>query len=136
MVKQRLTPMQARLLQNVRFTADPGEPGEHWLWLGRVNNSGYGTLNVYRDGMARPEYAHRESYRQFVGPIPAGHEVDHVETCLAPLCIRPGCLQAIPMPENRALAWRRTQAKRIRRAENGTYAGLAPESQETNGQDH
>lgn len=131
-----MTPMQSRLLQNVFFTADPGEPTEHWLWLGRKNNCGYGTVNVYRNGMSRPEYAHRESYRQFVGPIPDGYEIDHKATCLTPCCIRPDCLQAVPMPENRGLAWKRTLHRRAQRQANGRFKnGQGSDIPESSGQD-
>lgn len=48
-------------------------------------------------------YAHRWSYTYFVGPIPDGHEVDHL--CRVKLCVRPSHLEPVTPEEN----MRRTQ---------------------------
>lgn len=93
--------MAERLLQNVRFTADPGEPDEHWLWTGSLTRKGYGTLNVRRDGRHQTLLAHRVSYETFIGPIPEGTEIDHDKTgCSITFCIRPACLCAVTGKEN------------------------------------
>jgi hypothetical protein len=61
--------------------------GTHWVWTGaRINPKKlYGSM----DG--RP--VHAVSYEEFVGPIPAGHEVHH--TCPVKLCFNPAHLKAV-----------------------------------------
>jgi hypothetical protein len=65
-----------------------------WLWVGLVADSGYGRLNN--------DYAHRVSYREFVGPIPDDLHIDHVKKrgCLSRLCINPSHLEAVTQQEN------------------------------------
>jgi hypothetical protein len=46
----------------------------------------------------KPVLAHRVSYEEFVGPIPDGHQVDHLCRVLA--CIRPDHLEAVTPAEN------------------------------------
>lgn len=52
------------------------------VWEGYLGPKGYGlyTMNGVRD------YAHRQSYRWFVGPIPDGLHIDH-------LCRNHGCVE-------------------------------------------
>lgn len=47
-----------------------------WVWTGYVMPNGYGTIGVGRraDGKA---LVHRIAYEHFVGPIPAGLDLDH-----------------------------------------------------------
>jgi hypothetical protein len=64
-----------------------------WLWLSSVDKCGYGKLNV------KPEtLAHRASYREFVGPIPNGQEIDH--KCRIRCCVNPNHLQTLPHLDN------------------------------------
>lgn len=50
------------------------------LWTGYVDPiTGYARVNVRKPGGGwRQEYAHRVVYEHHHGPIPEGHEVDHV----------------------------------------------------------
>lgn len=57
---------------------------------------------AFWDG-TRKVYAHRWSYEHHVGPIPAGHEVDHVAAwgCTSKLCVNPAHLEPVLHAENR-----------------------------------
>ncbi len=48
--------------------------GRCWIWRRQPNVGGYGVF--YHDKVQR--YAHRASYELFVGPIPEGHQLDHL----------------------------------------------------------
>jgi len=56
-----------------------------------------------RDGKIQREYAHRLSYRLFVGPIPSTprHEIHH--TCANPSCINPDHLRCLTRSEHARL---------------------------------
>jgi hypothetical protein len=60
--------------------------GGCWLWIGRLNRSGYGDL--YYDGKKRR--AHRISYEIHVGEVPDGMFVCH--SCDVPMCVNPAHL--------------------------------------------
>ena len=55
-----------------------------WLWLGQLFKDGYGQIAIGRDS---PKRAHRISYAEFCGPIPAGMWVLH--KCDTPACVNP-----------------------------------------------
>jgi len=65
-----------------------------WLWLGALNNKGYGQIHVN----GKTELAHRKSYEIYVGQIPAGLTLDHL--CRVPCCINPAHLEPVSMREN------------------------------------
>lgn len=56
-----------------------------WLWIGRVNSTGYG--EIQRDG--RKQRAHVWAYEYFVGKIPENMQIDHVK---AAGCINKNCV--------------------------------------------
>lgn len=66
-----------------------------WLWTGAKTPKGYGVFHVG----GRKELAHRQSYKMFVGPIPAGREVDHFR-CHDPSCVCPRHLRPATPLEN------------------------------------
>lgn len=66
---------------------------ECWEWDGSLTK-GYcrSTLNGVHD------YAHRNTYRYFTGPIAPGLEIDHL--CRNPRCVNPKHLEAVTHQEN------------------------------------
>lgn len=76
-----------------------------WFWLGSLDGKGYGQMSV--EGRLRR--THRLAYEEFVGPIPAGLEPDHL--CRTPACINPLHLEPVTHAENA----RRSEYARRRR---------------------
>lgn len=64
------------------------------LWQGPVSSEGYGKIGR--------KYAHRVAYEREVGPIPEGHQVDHVRArgCEHRHCVEPTHLEAVTQAEN------------------------------------
>jgi hypothetical protein len=77
------------------FRALLGPNGDCLLWTGAIASTGYGRLGDLR-------YAHRLAYELLVGPIPEGHQVDHVAARgrRSRLCCRPEHLEAVTQAEN------------------------------------
>ena len=74
--------------------ASPEPNSGCWLWDGATNNAGYGN---FWNGRAYVS-AHCESYREHVGPIPDGLEIDHV--CRTRACVNPAHLEPVTRLEN------------------------------------
>lgn len=73
-----------------------------WLWRGAKYVSGYGI--IWHSELRTPTGAHRYAYELWVGPIPAGLEVDHI--CRQRLCVNPEHLRLLTPSEN-ASRWAR-----------------------------
>lgn len=63
-----------------------------WLWIGCVNQEGYGQFTVRRKGLTpTSDKAHRLSFRLHKGEIPNGLKVLH--SCDTPMCVNPAHLR-------------------------------------------
>lgn len=71
-----------------------GDEDECWTWEASVGSHGYGQIAVE----GRPVLAHRLAYELFVGPIPAGLDLDHL--CRVRPCVNPGHLEPVTRSEN------------------------------------
>lgn len=73
--------------------------GDCWVYRGARSHNGYGIIRVGAT-IAR---AHRVAYELAVGPIPPGHEIDHVwlRGCRDRACVRPDHLEAVTGRVNR-----------------------------------
>ena len=65
-----------------------------WRWALHCNADGYGKIKHEK----RTRYAHVVAYELAAGPVPSGHEVDHM--CFTPSCVNPDHLRARPAKEN------------------------------------
>ena len=92
---------------------DRTDPASCWLWLGQVNQWGYGhfrrTPRASQTGRSATVKAHRFAYELLIGPIPPGLTLDHL--CCQQACVRPDHLEAVTNAENlrRRHARRRTE---------------------------
>lgn len=83
------SPVVERILRRVYF-ADSG----CWVWTGGKSPSGYGVTSIDR----RQVRVHRAVYELFVGPIPAGLQLDHL--CRVRACCNPDHLEPVTCREN------------------------------------
>lgn len=65
-----------------------------WLWIGSVDRHGYGKFNIKPYQVS----AHRIAYQLHVGPIPDGHDIDHL--CRIRRCVNPAHLDTVTRREN------------------------------------
>lgn len=65
-----------------------------WRFTGAIQPNGYGYF--FFEGRMR--YAHRVAYQLHVGPIPAGHDLDHL--CRVRDCCNPAHLEPVTRREN------------------------------------
>lgn len=87
-------PPKPRKSLEERFWPKVNKTESCWLWIGAVNNAGYGKISVN----GKLEMAHRASYAMAVGPIPAGMFVDHM--CHVPACVNPAHLRLATSKQN------------------------------------
>ena len=83
-------PVLTRLMR--RTTA---MPDGCWLWRGGLTTKGYGSL---RSTAGTESMVHRIAYKELVGFIPIGLEIDHL--CGTRNCINPQHLEAVTHAEN------------------------------------
>ncbi|MFS2091036.1 HNH endonuclease [Paenarthrobacter nicotinovorans] len=65
-----------------------------WEWTGALNADGYGVFYLNRPN----RQAHRVSFAMASGPIPEGHQVDHI--CHNRKCVRPDHLRLATPKQN------------------------------------
>ena len=83
-----------------RFLAKVGLPDEQGCmpWLASVDAYGYGQIALCANGRQRNGKAHRIMHELFIGPIPAGLDVDH--RCGNRICVAPDHLRAATRKQN------------------------------------
>jgi len=98
-MKVTTTPvMSERLLLRITYRG----PG-CWIWSGQIDRQGYGRLGG--------KMAHRLTYQEVVGQIPANHHLDHL--CRNRDCVNPSHLEPVTNAENvRRAAQARERCKR------------------------
>lgn len=77
-----------------RFLAKVSKTESCWLWCAWSTPAGYGMIKI----AGRTAQAHRVSYELHVGPIPEGHEIDHL--CRNRGCVNPAHLEPVTHAEN------------------------------------
>lgn len=78
--------------------AIPQEPDGCWIWLGDLDESGYGRAVSMMLSPTRTKMAHRWTYEQRIGPIPEGLHLDHL--CRIRCCVNPEHLEPVTVAEN------------------------------------
>ena len=77
-----------------RFWAKVEKTDTCWLWIGTINDKGYGQFTIGRESFR----AHRFAYELLVGPIPEGLELDHL--CRNRACVNSVHLEPVTTLEN------------------------------------
>lgn len=80
-------PTAREILESRRFISETG----CWEWTGAAASTGYGRIGG-------SDYVHRVSHETYKGPIPEGHQVDHL--CRNRICFNPQHLEAVTQEEN------------------------------------
>ena len=98
-----------------------------FVWKGGKTSAGYGHVHVPG---GKTNYVHRIMYERVFGPIPPGHEIDHLRRNRA--CANPDHLEAVTRRENTARGANKS-ARAMR--ENRCYRGheFTPENTYTVG---
>lgn len=88
---------RAPLADRLWAKVDERGPDECWPWTGACTPNGYGQINAGgRHG--KKLQAHRVVYELVVGPIPQGHEIDHL--CERKDCCNPSHLEPVTRQDN------------------------------------
>jgi hypothetical protein len=80
-----------------RFWPKVAKTASCWIWIANTRTVGGPPYGRFFDG-DRMVQAHRFSYQISIGPIPDGHQIDHL--CRNTLCVRPDHLEPVTQREN------------------------------------
>lgn len=72
-----------------------------WLWIGYLNEDGYGRVSWLSNGRFRLKYVHRLIYELMIGEISHNHDIDHI--CFIRNCVNPHHLRPLEARDNRKL---------------------------------
>ncbi len=87
-------PVAERIMYRLHRAGVDTDPEKCWPWPGAKNAAGYGRYGSDPDD----QYVHRIMYRESVGPIPEGMELDH--TCRNRSCCNPSHVEPVTRQEN------------------------------------
>jgi hypothetical protein len=89
-------PMRDLVNHRTRFLAKTAPDPETgcWSWTAYLMPNGYGQFGIGRKVFC----AHRVAYEMFVGPIPAGLQIDHL--CRNRRCVNPAHMEPVTQREN------------------------------------
>lgn len=92
-----------------RFWPKVDASGDCWQWTGGVSGR-YGMVRP--GGSANQRGAHVMAWELLIGPVPNGHQVDHL--CKNTLCVNPDHLQPVPPRINllRSETWSGVNARK------------------------
>ena len=83
--------MNANELARFEAKVEPEPNSGCWIWVGSRCGHGYGYLWVL--ALGRTTKAATLAYEHFVGPVPAGYELDHL--CRVRCCVNPAHLEPV-----------------------------------------
>jgi hypothetical protein len=90
-------PVQIKAVEHLFWRKVDKRPDGCWYWTGATDGR-YGDYNAGRSGKNLHIKAHRMAYLLLVGPIPEGHQLDHL--CRNYLCVNPSHLEPVTQQEN------------------------------------
>lgn len=89
---------------DTRYVVHPGTGC--WEWRGYADRNGYGRIyDPTRPNGKKTQWAHRVFFERHNGPIPDGHDIDHV--CQNTICVNPAHLEAVTRAEHVARTMQR-----------------------------
>jgi hypothetical protein len=69
-----------------------------WIWQGRINAFGYGSISPTKYSKSKTTVAHRHVYEEKIGKVPEGKDLDHL--CRNRSCVNPEHLEPVSRLEN------------------------------------